>query len=229
MKDYIVTVDCCSPWTTIGLARDGIVCGEANVDAGMRQSGILPGLLKSLLDSFDLRPGDVALYGVVTGPGSFTGIKVGVSFVTHLAWACQKMVVPLSSLECTAFERIGKSGGIAATVLSGGGGEIYGGLFESAGTHSPMARLLPDGAYTPKDFLKAVDLATEGRESDVVWLTDRPERTASLFPGTIRGFERVIPTGSAVAASAVLKKESAVIPALIRAEFFRDPDTGRPR
>ena len=99
MKEYALSVDCCSTWTTLGLAENGSVRGEINIDSGKNQSAVLPGLFQQLLESFFLKPEDISLFGVVTGPGSFTGIKVGISFVSFLAWAGGKKVVPLSSLE----------------------------------------------------------------------------------------------------------------------------------
>ncbi|MDI9370134.1 MAG: tRNA (adenosine(37)-N6)-threonylcarbamoyltransferase complex dimerization subunit type 1 TsaB [Synergistota bacterium] len=228
MSEIIVSVDCCTAWTTLGVAIDGMVRGEVNVDARMRQASMLPGLFQSLLDSLAVRVESVSLYSVVTGPGSFTGIKVGISFVTFLAWAGGQMVIPLSSLECTASEGLGLACGTAAVVLQGGGGKIYGALYESEGGNCTLTRLLPERAYIPEEFLEAVSSVMKDGFKDVSWMTDRPEKTARLFPAVER-MEQVLPRGSTSVAMALRKKDSAVIPSLIRASFHRDPDTGRAR
>ncbi len=225
MKEYALSVDCCSTWTTLGLAENGSVRGEINIDAGKNQSAVLPGLFQQLLESFFLKPEDISLFGVVTGPGSFTGIKVGISFVSFLAWAGGKKVVPLSSLECLAFEKIGKPGGIAASVLWGGGGRIYGGLYTSKGNASLLTPLLQEGTYTPESFLEAFS-STGYSLRDVLWLTDRPEKTAHLFSLTEDLFERVIPSGASIAELTLMHRERARCPSEIRAAYFRDPDVG---
>ena len=224
MKEYTVSVDCCSAWTTLGLAENGRVRGEINIDAGKTQSAVLPGLLQHFLEAFFLTPNEIDLFGVVTGPGSFTGIKVGIAFVTFLAWAGQKRVVPLSSLECMAFERIKKSGGVAASVLWGGGGRIYGALFKGDGDSS-LTHLIPKGAYTPAAFLEVFS-ATGYRYQDVLWLTDCPEKTAPLFPYFEDAFERIIPTGSTSVELTLRHAKSAVPPSEVRADYLRDPDLG---
>ena len=52
MKEYTLSVDCCSAWTTLGLAEDETVRGEINIDAGKNQSALLPGLLQHFLKAF---------------------------------------------------------------------------------------------------------------------------------------------------------------------------------
>ena len=225
MKEYTLSVDCCSAWTTLGLAEDEKIRGEINVDAGKNQSALLPGLLQHFLKAFSLKPEDISLFSVVTGPGSFTGIKVGISFVTFLAWAAGKSIVPLSSLECMAFEKIRRSGGLAASVLWGGGGKVYGGLFKGEGDTLPPLSLFRSGSFTPELFLEAFS-GTKLRHQDVFWLTDAPEKVAPLFPSFGGSFEKIIPTGSATVELTRRHKGRARSAFEIHADYFRDPDLG---
>ena len=108
--------------------------------------------------------------------------------MTFLAWAAGKSIVPLSSLECMAFEKIRRSGGLAASVLWGGGGKVYGGLFKGEGDTLPPLSLFRSGSFTPELFLEAFS-GTKLRHQDVFWLTDAPEKVA-LFPFFRRVLEK---------------------------------------
>ena len=224
-KEYTLSVDCCSAWTTLGLAEGETVRGEINIDAGKNQSALLPGLLQHFLKAFSLTPENLSLFSVVTGPGSFTGIKVGIAFVSFLAWAGGKSIVPLSSLECMAYQKIKRKGGLAASVLWGGGGKIYGSLFKGEGDGLPPVHILRSGSYTPEAFLEAFSM-TKLRHQDVFWLTDAPERVAPLFPSFAESFEKIIPTGSATVELTRRHKDRAVFASDIHADYFRDPDLG---
>jgi tRNA threonylcarbamoyladenosine biosynthesis protein TsaB len=225
MKEYVLSVDCCSEWTTLGLAENGTVRGEVNIDAGKKQSAILPDLLRAFLDAFSLVVEDISMFGVVAGPGSFTGIKVGISFVTFLAWAGKKPVIPLSSLECMAFGKIGRNEGIAAPLLWAGGGKVYGSLFRTGKEGCAPKRLCAAGAYTPDGFLDAIS-ASGCDAGDILWVTDRPEKTAPLFPSFGDRFEKFIPGGALTAELTLRRRDRALTPAEVRANYLRDPDLG---
>lgn len=55
-----------------------------------------------LLETMNVKPSDIDFYSVVVGPGSFTGLRIGVSVIKTLAWINKKKVLPLSSLELLA-------------------------------------------------------------------------------------------------------------------------------
>lgn len=56
--------------------------------------------------SFDIK--DIDKIFIVTGPGSFTGIRVGVTAAKTIAWALKKDIIPISSLECLATTKTDK-------------------------------------------------------------------------------------------------------------------------
>lgn len=59
-------------------------------------------IIKSLLDENNLKPNDIDTIYAVNGPGSFTGIRVGLTIAKTYAWGLKKKVVPISSLEVLA-------------------------------------------------------------------------------------------------------------------------------
>lgn len=83
------------------LEEDGrltVLVGEAARTHGER----LPGDIAALLARAGARLADVALFAVVTGPGSFTGLRVGIAAVQGLALAQERRVVPVPALEALA-------------------------------------------------------------------------------------------------------------------------------
>jgi tRNA threonylcarbamoyl adenosine modification protein YeaZ len=63
----------------------------------------LPNDLARLLASHRLQLKDVTLYAIASGPGSFTGLRVGIATMQSLALVHDRMIVPISSLEALAY------------------------------------------------------------------------------------------------------------------------------
>lgn len=80
---------------------------------------------------------------VTTGPGSFTGLRVGLAFARGLALALARPCVGISTLEALALER-GESGMRAAAI--GGGPEIYLAIYRDGAPVAPPARMSVDDA-----------------------------------------------------------------------------------
>jgi tRNA threonylcarbamoyladenosine biosynthesis protein TsaB len=84
--------------------------------------------LKTLLDQVKLDVMDFDAYAVTAGPGSFTGLRVGLTTVKAWAEVHGKLVAPVSALQAVAVQASGASEFVAA-VMDGRRGQIFGGLY----------------------------------------------------------------------------------------------------
>src|SRR5512132_3725834 len=85
------------------LLRDGHVVAERAGDGSRTHGERLPRELMELLESAGVTLRDIDRFAVSTGPGSFTGLRVGIATIQGLALAQHKLVVPVSSFEALAF------------------------------------------------------------------------------------------------------------------------------
>lgn len=95
-------IDTCTNNVVIGLLKDKEVIDQRNDVNDKSLSTNFTVWVKELLDRNHLTPKDINTIFVAIGPGSFTGIRVGVTFAKILAWSLNIKVIPFSSLELLA-------------------------------------------------------------------------------------------------------------------------------
>lgn len=224
MSEFLLSVDCSSGWTSLGLAEDGRGVGELNLRTGRRQSELLPVMVDFFLHTRSLTVSDVSLFSVAVGPGSFTGIKVGVVFTQFLAWAEGKRVIPLSSLEILATDAPCAEE-MLLPLLWAGGGKIYAALYRKKDGEILPEESFPEGAYTPEEVLERIARRRDGRP--IRGVTDEPERIKKLFGGSLPWtIVRGMPRGISACLLAWSRRENSCTPEDLKARYFRDPAIG---
>jgi tRNA threonylcarbamoyladenosine biosynthesis protein TsaB len=84
------------------LLRDGLLLGEYMQDSGQTHSRTLLKMAEDLIANCDLTPRDVDAVAVADGPGSFTGIRIGVAAAKGFAWGRELPLYGVSTLEAMA-------------------------------------------------------------------------------------------------------------------------------
>lgn len=97
-----LVIDTCTNNVVIGLAKDTKVVDSRNEVNDKSLSTNFVVWVKELLDRNNITVNDIDVIFVAIGPGSFTGIRAGVTFAKVFAWALNKKVIPFSSLELLA-------------------------------------------------------------------------------------------------------------------------------
>ncbi|MDR1952959.1 MAG: tRNA (adenosine(37)-N6)-threonylcarbamoyltransferase complex dimerization subunit type 1 TsaB [Clostridiales Family XIII bacterium] len=122
-------------------------------------------MLRDLLASSGLSPADIDAIAVSAGPGSFTGIRIGVSAVRALAQTLNIPVVKVPTLETFAHKEHKGDGSfcviedsappVVCPVFDARRGQMYAGAFRRA-AHGEIERLVLGGAYDPQAFFAAL-------------------------------------------------------------------------
>lgn len=110
----------------------------ASIDGGTYSARLVP-VITELLVRHNIRKEQIDAFVVVSGPGSFTGLRVGLATVKGLCDALNKPLVPVSMLEAVAVVRGGRDGRLLVG-LEAGRGEVYVGEFELASGRATLVR-----------------------------------------------------------------------------------------
>lgn len=95
----VLALDTTTRQGSVALARDGSILASGAGDAAITHGARLPGDLTRLLDDHDLRLADVDLFAVAAGPGSFTGLRIGIATMQGLALGNGKPLAGVSALD----------------------------------------------------------------------------------------------------------------------------------
>lgn len=114
---------------SVALCRDGHLLSQYSQCSGLTHSRTLLPMAEDMLKNAELLLQDVDVIAVAHGPGSFTGIRIGVSTVKGLAWAAEKPCVGVSTLEAMAWHGLA-AGGFVCPVMDARRSQVYNALFE---------------------------------------------------------------------------------------------------
>jgi tRNA threonylcarbamoyladenosine biosynthesis protein TsaB len=147
----ILSVDTTTPSGSVAVLADQRLLGETSVESSSTHSARLLSSINLLLEALHLGIQDIDGFAVTPGPGSFTGIRIGLSTVKAFAFASGKPVAPVSSLQALVWKLRDSKERLIAPMLDAKKGEIYAGLFEMR--KERLAEMIPQGAYFPDRFL----------------------------------------------------------------------------
>jgi tRNA threonylcarbamoyladenosine biosynthesis protein TsaB len=150
----ILSLDTTTRGGSCAVARGDQILREAPTDPSRDHAAQLPGALDTLLRAVDLAIADVDVFAVATGPGSFTGLRIGIASMQGLALATGKPLIGVSALDALAHAGRALSGppgqpeGVAprriATWMDAWRGEVYAALYENGRAVEPPTVASPD-------------------------------------------------------------------------------------
>ena len=171
------------------LLEDSRLLGEFFTNVKLTHSQTILPMVQNLLDQTHTALSEVDLFAVTTGPGSFTGLRIGLSAVKGMAHALGKPCVGVSTLEALAFQFWGQEM-LVAPVLDARCAQVYTALFRWEG--ETLDWLEPDQAIPIaqleqrlKNEKKAVFLVGDGAEMCYNMLNERLP-LLRLAPPTLR-------------------------------------------
>jgi len=203
----ILAIDTTHEYGSLALARGQEVLEEVEIHAPTGFAQVLYGALGELLERHGVKVAEIDRFAAASGPGSFTGVRVGLACVKGLAEAVGKPAVAVSTLEAIA--RFGK-GPLRAAMLDARRGDVYAAVFDGDG------RLVVPGTVGKLDvFLGVLP------ECEVVFVS--PDFTA--FGDALPDAPRVIaPRALAGAIAQIACEREPQDPATLDANYVRRSD-----
>ena len=113
---------------SVALCEDGRLISLATQCSGLTHSRTLLVMAEDLLKNCETELKDVGCFAVAQGPGSFTGIRIGISTVKGLAWAADRPCIGVSTLGAMAWNGV-SAGGVVCAVMDARRSEVYNALF----------------------------------------------------------------------------------------------------
>ena len=125
----ILALESSAKAASVALMQDAELLAQYSQCSGLTHSRTLLPMVEDMLKNTDKKLADVDFIAVAHGPGSFTGIRIGVSTVKGLAWASDKKCVGVSTLAAMAWHGAA-AGGLVCPVMDARRSQVYNALFE---------------------------------------------------------------------------------------------------
>ena len=130
----ILALESSAKAASVALCRDGVLIAQSQQCSGLTHSCTLLPMAEQMLKNTDTRLADVDAIAVARGPGSFTGVRIGVSTAKGLAWGAQKPAIGVSTLEAMAYHGLAAGeGALVCAAMDARRSQIYNALFEIRG------------------------------------------------------------------------------------------------
>ena len=150
----ILAIESSAKAASVALTEDERLIAQYTQCSGLTHSRTLLPMVDDMLKNTEKTIAGVDLIAVAHGPGSFTGIRIGVSTVKGLAWAADKRCVGVSTLEAMAWHGV-SAGGLVCPVMDARRSQVYNALFEIK--DGRPVRLCADRAVSLDELAEEID------------------------------------------------------------------------
>lgn len=217
---WILALDTSTRGGGVALARDGEVVAAASGDASRTHGERLPADLLALVAEAGVTLSDIDLFAVSSGPGSFTGLRVGLASMQALALVHRRRVVQVSTLEALA--RSPGNGERVLAWMDAHRRDVFAALYDRAGA----VRLAGPCVGSPAEILDSWAGELAGRCVDVVGDGVPATRTllARRFGATAVLVDPPPPLAPVIARVAFERRDGAVAPHAAQPLYVRRPD-----
>lgn len=173
----ILSIDSSAKTASVAVAEDGIIISECFVNAGLTHSRTLLPMVNNTLSQADLSINDIDAFAVNAGPGSFTGIRIGVAAVKGLALPLNKPCCSVSTLESAAYN-FTDTDCVVCVAMDARCAQVYTALFKSE--NGSITRLTDDSAMAISElsellmnYNETIYLAGDGAEICFAYMKDK--------------------------------------------------------
>jgi len=140
----LLAIDCTAAPASVAVVEDGKTLSAAFTNVGLTHSQTLIPMLDSVLKNAQLSKDDLDAYAINAGPGSFTGVRIGVAALKGYTLLNDACIYPVSTLESMAYNYRGVKDCIVVSAMDARVRQVYTAAFEIQG--DTVTRLSPDAA-----------------------------------------------------------------------------------
>ena len=173
----ILAIDSSALCASVALCDGARRLGEAFINTTNTHSETLLPMVESVLSHADTKIDDIDMFACTVGPGSFTGVRIGVSLIKGLAFGTNKPCVGVSTLEAYA-EGVALLDGIIVPVCDARRCGLYNAVFVSDGKRAE--RLCEDRLMLPEELAAAADELAKEKKMNLYFTGDGYDRVRGL-------------------------------------------------
>jgi tRNA threonylcarbamoyladenosine biosynthesis protein TsaB len=215
VNPLVLAIDTTHEFGSLALTRGDETIEEVALHAPAGFGHVLYGHLRELLDRHGVEVGGLDCFAAASGPGSFTGVRVGLACVKGLAEAVGKPAVAVSNLQALAC--FGE-GSLRAVLLDARRGEIYGAVYDAG------ARLvMPETVSKIGEWLETLPDGVEFIANDFAGIREALAGTRFEAARTVTG-PRAMAAAIGRLAAAKVRRGEASDPAALDANYVRRSD-----
>jgi tRNA threonylcarbamoyladenosine biosynthesis protein TsaB len=220
----VLALDTTSRSGSAAVVRDSELLGEIVGDQSRNHAERLPGELMRVLEIAAVSLEAIDLLAVAAGPGSFTGLRVGIAAMQGLAMATNRKIVPVSALDALAVagaDPDADASGTVAAWIDAQRGQVFASLYYAGGVRA----LREPSSLTPMETLDAWGHALSG--GTVRFIGDGAARYEAVIHERLGPAARILstpPLAGIVGRLAAAAPESALLPHAIVPIYIRRPD-----
>jgi tRNA threonylcarbamoyladenosine biosynthesis protein TsaB len=149
----ILALDTTTKFLCLALYENGKLYGY-NLKTGNKLFSLLGITIERALEAAGWRFKDIDCFAIGLGPGSFTGIRVGMSAIKGMAWPVKKPVVGVPTLDLLALNAAADRSGYIAPVIDAKRGLIYAAIYKVRGSN--LTRIGGYALLSPQEFFKKI-------------------------------------------------------------------------
>jgi tRNA threonylcarbamoyladenosine biosynthesis protein TsaB len=125
----ILAVDTSSSVAAAAIIDNEKLLGEYSINHKKTHSQKLMPMIRELMASLELKPEDIDIYAASSGPGSFTGLRIGVTAIKAMAYAVQKPVISVPTLDAMAYN-IPMTDAYVCPIMDARNNQVYTALYK---------------------------------------------------------------------------------------------------
>lgn len=171
----ILSIDCSATPASVAIVDDDKILGFAYTNVGLTHSQTLVPMIYSTLENSQISLFDIDCFAINSGPGSFTGVRIGVAALKGICGLDEMNCISVSTLESMAYNYLGVSDCIVCAAMDARCNQVYTATFKVS--DGLVTRLSDDVAVMIPELenhLKSLDVKFEesGNFSDIVFVGD---------------------------------------------------------